>query len=1680
MGLAASAFDCTRLLLLLLEFLPSPGLGPRRVVSGELPMRSCHACRGGAVVAVQAYLTFLTCIASFQVASPFPSRPIAGSIWKGPQLRNGRINGKGKHQTLDRSLPALDLPSFTPPRRLLLLTCAVSVCLEFLSFADRSRIELEYLPIQSIASSAFILCRATLTRPVTSVVWHGWVKGWLTPLANQLTDCHFASTNSQASTLSRRQVYLSLDSMSPLTAMSTSSLLCIYAQHAWNVSCFLDPTMLELPDASVRDAESLTVNTKENQTRFSGLRTQNAKQEPISLDSRRCTATTTGNGHVWYRSSPRPRCAPTPRRKNNRLSATTTYNISFRLADAAFPIRRRRRSMTGYNLLRRDVAKMKDHRAIINLVTHGFQNPWNRLHRCRHCLRCCRAALADEGTVTAAAACIYACIDRTSESTSRSRSGTHHLKDRPDYPCNSAAWIVLGVMVSGIGRAANSLWNLPTKSIRPWIGGFREHISPPTRTNSNPPISRNRHRMAQKLRRNVKDSKTQDPFSSLFVPPVALHDLDAVDKSVVALKASDSMAAKIVFPNPSKLLSSSCLHECRLDHCKEEVSDGSATPASSHVAASDVCRTRNEMSDETSCAIAPTTFQLFTLTWRVSHIACNYKKALDWEPMEHYQLPHADGRSLAACEDLAFLSLAVSSHDLRLTQMLFTRYTMIERWPLLRLNKASRFRGIIHLRSHRGSILYSKRIACIEIPRSIYVSQLGSELLAALQADAFAPTIKTKPSPAGVAIKPAEISPPLSVNVGGPIWVRMQLVLSPGCYDHAQPRNGKAVRITAGIFCRCLDHTLTPPTRLPAFNVCLSVPQGSSTWSKFPSPTRPGFPSTLHIEDRCAALQAHDVGMEQVMIWCHKAETSFIRHNICTPARWSPTSDEVLAQPGADQEHAATVFTNTDSVGDSGQVDICLRYFQLRRSHCQTSYYMIGQSCGLDLCDLARGDPLGYHLLLLSKAEFRYIDVGLLGGQGLTTIFFPPLSWPAKVQSTSFVCFSGLEFPEPGPPVLLPAALPTTTDDEMAVSPPVRSASGSNIPTSIMGTRFEMDARAWDELEWGVDTRDLHQGGWADWGVGKDVTAFEVTRIGRKVISSDNTQTPRLLGRYVQTVPAYHVVRVTKHQLFVRKKKALGRETKGGDAQPAAQSETIEKAVERRTEEAILTASHPFPPSQDTGRNRPGFISILLSFDLIQQVTKLLVGASPLVPTSITQIFLGDPEALFQVPPDSRVLPMAIVEIVLQRWLVTIYNAPMDAEEQLPAKNRGCNDEGSKTRPPAELNRMGNMLDNIPGPPPDARYHEVNNVDARLPGHVHTGTRSMEGSPPSHSRAKSSKNTTTCLPKRAVIDEDPKTHIHGSGTSVVSHSHTPARLPAPEEFTCKTAIKVRPSKTLDNRVAETQETLQHAVLIGSASFFFFLLKVEERLIGIPIVPMKQSIGQEMEKRHPVEMGCRLQSLVLRSLYIHTGGPLGSWLRGSPHISLLPSSLPKNPACIRLAAPRWGKVDFQSMSRRLYSRDPAEWEYTTWMPLEIHAHFHHALGVEVVMQAPTTAGQRTREIAVQPEAGSGIPLLLESVSRVKVLTDSVDFHMGSLRRSERTQLYDSPCSNVVQPPETIPGRQEERKTTSRRDASPRPPVPGKRFGSRRRSNVTVVVNGASSHRPIRKERLLVFSAGQGLD
>lgn len=52
-----------------------------------------------------------------------------------------------------------------------------------------------------------------------------------------------------------------------------------------------------------------------------------------------------------------------------------------------------------------------------------------------------------------------------------------------------------------------------------------------------------------------------------------------------------------------------------------------------------------------------------------------------------------------------------------------------------------------------------------------------------------------------------------------------------------------------------------------------------------------------------------------------------------TGRRWLSTicSEEVLAQPGADQEHAAIVFTNTESVGNSGQAVICLRYFQLRR-----------------------------------------------------------------------------------------------------------------------------------------------------------------------------------------------------------------------------------------------------------------------------------------------------------------------------------------------------------------------------------------------------------------------------------------------------------------------------------------------------------------------------------------------------------------------------------------------------------------------------------------------------------------------------------------------------------------------------------------------------------------------------
>lgn len=48
--------------------------------------------------------------------------------------------------------------------------------------------------------------------------------------------------------------------------------------------------------------------------------------------------------------------------------------------------------------------------------------------------------------------------------------------------------------------------------------------------------------MAQKLRRNVKDSKTQDPFSSLFVFLVVLPDLDAVDKPVDQPMASDDFA----------------------------------------------------------------------------------------------------------------------------------------------------------------------------------------------------------------------------------------------------------------------------------------------------------------------------------------------------------------------------------------------------------------------------------------------------------------------------------------------------------------------------------------------------------------------------------------------------------------------------------------------------------------------------------------------------------------------------------------------------------------------------------------------------------------------------------------------------------------------------------------------------------------------------------------------------------------------------------------------------------------------------------------------------------------------------------------------------------------------------------------------------------------------------------
>ncbi|KAK1457641.1 hypothetical protein CCUS01_09755 [Colletotrichum cuscutae] len=1781
-----------------------PGLGPRRVVSGELPMRSCHACRGGAdwafgraVVAVRGkkvgrysvltYLTFLTCIASFQVASPFPSRPIAGSIWKGPQLR-----------------------------RLLLLTCAVSVCLEFLSFADRSRIELEYLPIQSIASSAFILCRATLTRPVTS---------WLTPLANQLTDCHFASTNSQASTLSRRQVYLSLDSMSPLTAMSTSSLLCIYTQHAWNVSCFLDPTMLELPDASVRDAESLTVNTKENQTRFSGLRTQNAKQEPISLDSRRCTATTTGNGHVWYRSSPRPRCAPTPRRKNNRLSATTTYNISFRLADAAFPIRRRRRSMTGYNLLRRvlflsapasDVAKMKDHRAIINLVTHGFQNPWNRLHRCRHCLRCCRGLISARAFGWSESQpnglhpgpshrlnSTISCVSRRGHSDGsrsvhlrmyipdqRTRSGAQ--AGRPDYPCNSAAWIVLGVMVSGIGRAPNSLWNLPTKSIRP--------------TDSNPPISRHRHRMAQKLRRNAKDSKTQDPFSSLFVPPVALHDLDAVAKSVVFVLSRLFSCAEVIYltrvnaprllvgqstggrgvklwPDtvvrccvfllqemrklkPRVLLSSSCLHD-----------DGSATPASSHVAAVRKSPrlliavsprpTRNEMSDETSCAIAPTTFQLFTLTWR---------KALDWEPMEHYQLPHADGRGLRP--DLAFLSLAVSSHDLRLTQMLFTRYKMIEpivvQYCTVNVSPASKF-----------------------------------PLLAALQADAFAPIIKTKPSPAGVAIKQAEISPPLSVNVGGRFgygssWPSHRVAMTMLNRETGRPPHFDTS--DKGVYGRS--------PRLPAFNVCLS----------FPSPTRPGSSSTLHIEDRCAALQAHDVEMEQ---------TSFIRHNICTPGILGmpvASLDVVLAQPGADQEHAATVFTNTESVGDSGQVNIYIILHGNGPPFDRTT---------LTFAIVSR--PSYWHgatLLAITCCCYRRLR------QGLTTIFSPPLSWPAKVQSTSFVCFSGLEFPcadlhfsyrnilsvfvffssEPArPPVLLPAALPTTTDDEMAVSPPGRSASGSNVPTSIMGTRFEMDARAWDELEWGVDTKDLHlMTLWLREKLRDRLEFFFFPPFAFLQLNSPSTavakaggwiwgDTNRSQSRYVQTVPAYHVVRVTKHQLFVRKKKALGRETKGvhgflffrfffffffclhrtlsflalmapregGRAPDRGSDLDSQPPLSAKVGERKRIASMSPSPKilVETGKNLRKltksrvqyrrFMSILLSFDLIQQVTKLLVGASPLVPTSITQIFLGDvsrrskgegarksisqrlPEALFQY---------GVYSPGYESWR-SFSNGGLASEREREILREfedtppgRAEPDGQCSRPPSislkKPNKSGLRSKVLPellegqtvhgffeSAPNTYKLHhktiksrclitsQVNNVDARLPGHVHTGTQFQKHNV-KHQRLTRIQTRRTCLPKRAVIDEDPKTHIYGSGTSVVSHSHTPARLVdgislAALKFTCKTAIK---SGVAIGSLASNTNSIQSR----SASFFFFL-KVEERLIGIPIVRKERLNGipwkwlvhtygrptGKLAPRQPshfvitllpsqesrlhsascAEMGeSRLSNTVPGwggFINLHSGIVAVKGVENGSQLAFLivkwPSKLRKRESIptpgreVRYLAPgnllyKWkhGNESLRASMMRpkynidgtrqrerhpekywlrvlLYSRDPAEWEYTTWMPLEIHAHFHHDLGVEVVLD-------RALLLCAGASANDSGP----ANPRNRSATGSRFGNPLASRIGEPGQISDAASGRNFTTRLAVTSSSLRRPYPGDKKKEKRRPAEMQRFGSRRRSNVTVAPGSAT--------------------
>ncbi|KAK1671559.1 hypothetical protein BDP55DRAFT_635804 [Colletotrichum godetiae] len=167
----------------------------------------------------------------------------------------------------------------------------------------------------------------------------------------------------------------------------------------------------------------------------------------------------------------------------------------------------------------------------------------------------------------------------------------------------------------------------------------------------------------------------------------------------------------------------------------------------------------------------------------------------------------------------------------------------------------------------------------------------------------------TNSSPPGGAIEKAEVSPPVSVNVARRI---KEGRVGYGCSSSSRRvamtmlnrETGRPSESPPASFCRCPDHTLAPPTRvstvtpkiaLPplatipdtfsasSFIVYLFVPQGFSTWSKIPSSTRPRFPSTSHNEDGCAALQAHDVEMEQAIIWCHKAETSFIQHSICTP-----------------------------------------------------------------------------------------------------------------------------------------------------------------------------------------------------------------------------------------------------------------------------------------------------------------------------------------------------------------------------------------------------------------------------------------------------------------------------------------------------------------------------------------------------------------------------------------------------------------------------------------------------------------------------------------------------------------------------------------------------------------------------------------------------------------------------